>query len=182
MPDAALAIDDVATAPRFDSTAMVDVVFLMIVFFAAIDFRVLEAKVDAFLPRDDGGNSHWEPPQPLLVDVQLLAAGTSAPDRRHTPFTPDGRRPRSLLTGHRVAWRIAGRSFDDLDTAVAELRRIACDPGQQVHRRIDGPLEPMQSIVSGYTGTTYEDVMRAADACRCAGFREIEYALGLEPR
>ncbi len=65
-------------------TAMIDVVFLLLIFFmCASKFRVLEQRLDAFLPR--GGPGRPPPPirpirEPLVIKVYTLK---SAPGRPH---------------------------------------------------------------------------------------------------
>ena len=63
------------THAEVDMTPMIDVVFLMIIFFLCIDFRVLEAKLPAFLPRDRGGSLTADPIEQLSVRVHRVAEG-----------------------------------------------------------------------------------------------------------
>ncbi len=52
-------------------TSMIDVVFLLLIFFmCASKFRVLEQRLDAFLPK--GGREWVDPPPPPPKDVDLI--------------------------------------------------------------------------------------------------------------
>ena len=47
---------------------MIDVVFLLIIFFLCIDFKILEAKLPAYLPKDKGSaTTEMEPIEQLPV-------------------------------------------------------------------------------------------------------------------
>lgn len=168
---------------RSDMTPMIDVVFLMIVFFVCIDFRVLEAKLPAFLPRDRGsGPTLVEPEEQLAVRVHVTAPGTATPSpaaNREGIDPATGRPARYRLHGHRVAWEIGPRRFDDLAAAAHELARIASDPRNQVLDPRTGERRPIACVVEGLRGSRYDDVAKAADACRAAGFTAIHFGGGM---
>ncbi|HIE72446.1 MAG TPA: hypothetical protein EYP98_21025, partial [Planctomycetes bacterium] len=66
---------------KMDMTPMIDVVFLLIVFFICIEFKVLESKLDAFLPADKGARpTRVEPENQLVVRVHLEQRGTQVQD------------------------------------------------------------------------------------------------------
>lgn len=162
---------------RADTTPMIDVVFLMIVFFVCIDFRVLEAKLPAFLPKDHGVGSHRvEPQEQLVVRVHTVARG----ERHHTDgdagsTNASGRPARFQLRGHRVAWQIGPRTFDELHLVQQELQRLAADPGSLVPDPATGGRKRVRCVVEGDGDTCYADIATAADACHAAGFGEIEF-------
>lgn len=88
---AARAHDD----PAPDMTSMIDVVFLVIVFFLCLDFRNCEAKVPAYLPCDRSvGPTKFEPVPQLSVQVRVREQGRRVyPDggaEGHDPW-PAGR-------------------------------------------------------------------------------------------
>jgi biopolymer transport protein ExbD len=169
---------------KADTTPMIDVVFLMIVFFVCIDFRVLEAKLPALLPLDRGGSPDLvEPQRQLVVRVHVTAPGTMVPTGAADANGVDaatGRPPRHRLEGHRVAWEIGPRRFDDLGAARAELARIAADPANHVADRDTGARGPMDCVVEAMRGACYEDVARTTDACHAAGFPRIHFGGGLD--
>lgn len=165
-------------------TPMVDVVFLLIVFFLCIDFKTLEAKLPAFLPRDHGsGRALAEPEEQLLVRVHVTSPGTRVPTAStdgHDLDPATGRPARYRLDGHRVAWEVGPKRFDDLAAAAAELARIAADPQNHVVDRATGERRPIPCIVDGLRGSCYDDVARAADACRASGFTTIQFGSGTD--
>lgn len=164
-------------------TPMIDVVFLMIVFFVCIDFRVLEAKLPAFLPHDRGsGPSIVKPEEQLALRIHVTAPGTrtSAPGVNPDGLDPTTGRPaRFRLHDHRVAWEIGPRRFDDLEAARLELARIAKDPSLHVVDPTTGDRQPIALVVEGMRGSRYDDIARAADACRAAGFTRIHFGGGM---
>jgi biopolymer transport protein ExbD len=67
-------------------TPMIDISFLMIIFFMCLPFKTLEGKLQAFLPTDKGINpTPEEPPIEIKVSVHIVArkelAGTYGPPR-----------------------------------------------------------------------------------------------------
>ncbi len=178
-----LALDLSGDEVKPDMTPMIDVVFLLIVFFLCIDFRVLEAKLPAFLPRDRGsGTQRVEPKDELAVRVHVTEPGTKVLARAADPNGIDpatGRAARFRLDGHRVAWQIGPRHFHDLAAAQAELKRIADDPDNHVLHPDGGEYGPIACVVEGLRGTCCHDVAQAADACRAAGFTRIHFGGGL---
>ena len=163
--------------PRLDMTPMIDVVFLMIVFFACIDFRVLEAKLEARLPRDVVSHGSVPPQEQLTVSVYVVAPGTPTWGGRK------GAGARYELTGHRVAWQIGGRSGLDQQQAVAELTRIASDPQLRVPDvRKPGRRRQLPVIVEGWPDSRYDDMARTGDMCRAAGFADVQFGGGMGPR
>jgi biopolymer transport protein ExbD len=74
------ALDDAQEEAKADMTPMIDVVFLMIIFFICIEFKVLESKLDAFLPTDKGSQSTVvEPEEQLAIKIHVEAKGTATP-------------------------------------------------------------------------------------------------------
>ena len=71
------AIDDAQEEAKADMTPMIDVVFLMIIFFICIEFKVLESKLNAFLPTDKGSQSTVvEPEEQLSIKIHVESKGT----------------------------------------------------------------------------------------------------------
>jgi len=153
-------------------TPMIDVVFLLIVFFLCIDFKVLESKLDAFLPTDRGGSpTIVQPEEQLVVRVHVDQPGTAIKDpKRPTRFK---------LEGHKVRLEIGPNVCRSLAASEQELVRVASDPSSQIPDRETGGRKLMSCVVEGYPGTRYDDIARAADLCRAAGFDDIHFGGGL---
>ncbi|MBL9076659.1 MAG: biopolymer transporter ExbD [Planctomycetes bacterium] len=179
MPDRTAA--DLAEA-KSDPTPMIDVVFLMIVFFVCLDFRVLEAKLPAYLPKDAGSRHSPAPPQPqLVVRVHVDRPGTAVFRHGFGAGTIDpatGRPARYTLTGHTARWEVGPRRFTDPAAARRELERIAADPDSMVPDPRTGTRQLLRCVVEATPGVRYADVAAATDACHAAGFRDITFAGG----
>jgi len=176
------ALDDVQEEVKPDMTPMIDVVFLMIIFFICIDFKVLESKLAAYLPKDKGSQSTVvEPQEQLSVKVYVENEGNKAYDRggagQIDPAT--GRPYRFKLENHRAKWEVGPKPLYSLADVKAELTRIANDPSSQVPDKETGGKKLMSCVIEAYPGTFYEDVAKTTDACSAAGFKEINYGGGL---
>lgn len=177
------ALEDAQEEVKPDMTPMIDVVFLMIIFFICIDFKVLESKLPAYLPKDKGSQSTVvEPQEQLSVKIYVESAGT--------PVYPDGIGPgmvnpssgrlyRYKLVGHKVKWEVGPRPLYNIQDVKQELTRIANDPSSQVPDKETGGKKLMGCVVEAYPGTFYEDVAKTTDACNAAGFKEINFGGGL---
>ncbi len=177
------AIDDAQEEVKPDMTPMIDVVFLMIIFFICIDFKVLESKLPAFLPKDKGSQSTVvEPQEQLSVKIHVENPGTQKfPD--HAPsggINPNSNRPyRFALLNHKVKWEVGPRPLHTIEDVKAELERIAKDPNSQVPDKEKGGTKLMSCVIEPYPGACYEDVAKTTDACKAAGFNDINFGGGL---
>lgn len=163
---------------KADMTPMVDVVFLLIVFFLCIEFKVLESRLDAFLPADKGsGAGHADVPEELVVRVHVSSPGTvaSPPAGRRV----DGRPERQRLVGHRVRLEVGPVPCADLQEGARELARFAASPDSFVVDERTGARVRIPLVIEGYRGTRYDDIARTADACRAAGFDAITFSGGV---
>ena len=59
---------------KLELTPMIDMAFLIIIFFMCLPFKTLEGKLSAFLPTDKGINPiPQEPPNEIKVSVHIVA-------------------------------------------------------------------------------------------------------------
>ena len=177
------ALDDAQEEVKPDMTPMIDVVFLMIIFFICIDFKVLESKLDAFLPTDKGSqNTVVEPEEQLAIKIHVESAGTKKwPDgARDGAINPNTDRPyRFQLEGHRVKWEVGPKPLYSLADVRNELKRIALDPASMIPDKKTGGRKLMSCVIEAYPGTYYEDVAKTNDAANDAGFKEVNFGGGL---
>lgn len=161
-------LDDAQEEARMDMTPLIDVVFLLIIFFLCIDFRILEAKLPAWLPTDRGSiDVPQEPREQLRVKILVLDQGT----KTARPFQPE----RYLLEGHRVSYMVGPKAVQSLRELGTELDRIQPDSwvtGPQGRRQ----LMPVE--VEPGPGTVYADVAPTVDTILAAGFGDVHFGGG----
>lgn len=178
------AIDDAQEEVKSDMTPMIDVVFLMIIFFICIDFKVLESKLAAYLPKDKGSQSTVvEPMEQLAVKIYVESEGTKNYKGRTAGAVNDktDRPYRFVLENHRIKWEVGPKPLFKIEDVKRELERIAADPTSQVPDKETGGKKLMPCVIEAYPGTYYDDVAKTADACSTAGFIEINFGGGLGP-
>ena len=178
------ALDDAQEEAKADMTPMIDVVFLMIIFFICIEFKVLESKLDAFLPTDKGSQSTVvEPEEQLSIKIHVMEKGT--PDYSEyggkgiNPGT--GRPNRFALKGHKVKWEVGPKPLYSIAAVKEELVRIAESPSSMVPDKKTGGQKLMSCVIEAYPGTFYESVAKTNDAANAAGFTEVNFGGGLGP-
>ncbi|HEX5138008.1 MAG TPA: biopolymer transporter ExbD, partial [Planctomycetota bacterium] len=75
---------------EMNMTPMIDVSFLLIIFFICLPMKMLEGKIQAFLPTDKGINpTPTEPPLEIKVSVHIVARGEQP--TMYPPPAPAGR-------------------------------------------------------------------------------------------
>lgn len=179
------ALDDAQEEAKADMTPMIDVVFLMIIFFICIDFKVLESKLPAYLPKDKGSQTFKvEPQEQLSIKIYVEVAGSPEYPNGASrgSINPNTGRPyRFVLKGHKVRWEVGPKPLSNLADVEKELTKIAKDPNSQVKDEKTGGRKLMGCVIEAYPGTFYEDVAKTADAAHNAGFEEINFGGGLGP-
>ena len=178
------ALEDAQEEVKPDMTPMIDVVFLMIIFFICIDFKVLESKLPAYLPKDKGSNPNKvDPQEQLSIKVYVDKVGTPeypAGVDKNSVNINTGRAYRFKLKDHKIRWEVGPKPFGTLAEVEAELVRIAKDPNSQVaDDKHPGQKKLMSCVIEAYPGTFYDDVAKTADAAHNAKFEEINFGGGL---
>jgi biopolymer transport protein ExbD len=152
-----------------DLTPMIDVTFLLLIFFLCIEFRSLEAKLAAWLPLDHGRHSSQAQPTPML-HFRIFCD----PEKRGTEVWQPGAK-RFDLVGHEVRWELGAKDIRDEAMLAAELAKAVKE------RHADprtGRSRPSPVTVHAYEDVTYGDVARSVDLLKNAGFEKIDFAGG----
>ena len=171
--------DDAQKEAEMNMTPMIDVVFLLIIFFLCIDFRILEAKLPAYLPDNLGGSpAPAEPQEMVRIKIVCDSWGT----RTDRPFqqsrAPADRTYR--LLAHQVHYTVGPKRIEDLDELTTELRRIY--PEKLLTDPKTGEHKPIGVVIEPGTGATYGDVAPCVDAVISARFTDIHFGGGLGSR
>ncbi|MHC4846885.1 MAG: ExbD/TolR family protein [Planctomycetota bacterium] len=100
-----------------DLTPLIDIAFLILIFFMCLPFRSLDAKLDAHLPRSSGIHvEHDAQIHEFLIKIHILGR-----DER-TRSWGEGERVRAPS---RALYKFQnGRTTDDLDVVLAHIRRM----------------------------------------------------------
>jgi biopolymer transport protein ExbD len=148
---------------KMDMTPMIDVVFQLIIFFMVnIKYKVLEGRLDAFLPKDVGVNSSQaEPIEKAEITIRVVSAGEKR-DPLDTSKPWSGVK-RFEYVGRTLNYQIGPRKTADL----GELRRIL------VQLKRDDPER--KSTIDCRPGTVYADMIPVLDAAVDAGFTDITF-------
>ncbi len=147
-----------------DMTPMIDVTFQLLIFFMlTIEFKTLEGKLAAYLPKDVGVNQmDAEPKEKIEIKIKVITEGTKVnPHREGELWNGEGAfkygpdRVVSYSVGPRTT-----RSIEELRRRLIELYRA--DPEQP-------------ATVDSYPGTVYEDVVAILDVAILIGYTDITF-------
>ena len=167
--------DEVSKESEMDMTPMIDVVFLLIIFFLCIDFKVLEAKLPAYLPKDKGSQpEEVEPQEQLRIKIVCEQRGTE------TRRNPESKTSKAYyLVGHKVTFTVGAKKIETLEELKTELEEIYKDPEREVPDPKTGGKKKMSVVVEPGTDVVYGDVAPCVDAISTTGFRDINFGGGL---
>ena len=114
-----------------DLTPLIDIAFLILIFFMCLPFRTLDGKLAGFLPTERGITVEaFQPPERFLIKIHILGR-----DERLRDWGPGERVPAPT----RVLYKFeSGRVTDDLDEVASHIRRM---------KRAAAPLE--RTMVQG---------------------------------
>ena len=178
-------LDDAQDEAKMDMTPMIDAVFLLIIFFLCIDFKVLESKLAAYLPKDKGSqNERIQPQEQLPVQIVVTQVGTKTyrnVDGHSTWVDPRTDRVREAayqLVGHQIHWNVRPRTFYDSDKMLEALKKIRNDKTTWQKDKETGELKPLPVVIEPQVGARYGDVARTVDAVTAAEFKEINFGGG----
>ncbi|MDF1801196.1 MAG: biopolymer transporter ExbD [Planctomycetota bacterium] len=153
---------------RMEMTPMIDVTFLLLVFFmCTIKFKSLEGKLAAYLPDGEGvDTTPAEPINKLEVKVELVQAGqrvlASDPAQAWSPG--DGE---FALVGHEVRYHLGRQTF----AADAAGRAALVERLDTLHR-----TDPERPVVIRPGKVLHADVVLVLDACLEAGIEAISFS------
>jgi biopolymer transport protein ExbD len=90
-------------------TPLVDIAFLVLIFFMSLPLRRLDGKLGAFLPKDVGIEAPPAPPQPT-IEIRVLRRGDEHVYRlgQHTASDPKGLEPTLRALGAENRYEIYG--------------------------------------------------------------------------
>jgi biopolymer transport protein ExbD len=171
-------LDDASEEAKMDMTPMIDVVFLLIIFFLCIDFKILEAKLPAYLPKDVGSHTdEVEPQEKIRIKIVLDNWGTQVP----RPYQAATKKKKAFyLEGHEVHYTVGPKRVEDLAELKEELERIK--PDKYVTDPKTGKRDLVGVVVEPGSGTVYADVAPCVDMILTVGYKNINFGGGLGSR
>ncbi|GAB4154738.1 MAG: hypothetical protein Fur0037_23320 [Planctomycetota bacterium] len=176
-------VEEAMAEEKADMTPMIDAVFLMIIFFICIDFKILEAKLPAYLPKDKGSSSEKvEPQEQLSVKIFVENPGTKEPRiPGKVGYNPKTKRIYPFRRiGHTVYYQVGPERINSLQELKTRLSAIYDNKSTwQPDKEHPGQMKPIPIVVEPYPGTCYDDVAHAVDAVKSAKFEEVNFGGGL---
>jgi len=171
-------LDDASEEAKMDMTPMIDVVFLLIIFFLCIDFKILEAKLPAYLPKDIGSHTEQvEPQEKLRIKIVCEEWGTPI-DRPYQD--PNKKKKAYYLKGHKVRYTVGPKPVENLDDLKDELERLK--PDKWITDPKTGKRELVGVVVEPGSGAVYADVAPCVDVILTCGFTNVNFGGGLGSR
>jgi len=148
---------------KMEMTPMIDVTFLLLIFFlCTLKFKLLEGKLQAYLPKDVGVNqSEAEPKEKVEISIKLVAEGTRVDP--HDAAKPWGGKGRFDYIGRKVTYAVGPFKTEDLEALQTRLQKIyASDPERP-------------STIAALAGTVYGDVVPVLDRAVEVGYTDITF-------
>ncbi|MHC4939793.1 MAG: ExbD/TolR family protein [Planctomycetota bacterium] len=131
------------TAPEKEGanlTPLIDVAFLILIFFMCLPFRTLDAKLAAHLP-EEGFGPTGQPPQKFVIKVHILG-------RDEQPRIWGGR---EVPAPTRVLYRFeSGRVTADLEVVMAHIRKSKRAAEGLLHTVVRGEIKAAPRVQHKY--------------------------------
>ena len=143
---------------RLDMTPMIDVTFLLLVFFmCTLQFKTLEGKLSAYLPKEVGPQS-TPPPDVVIEDIEVVLEVIDPGTR----LTGAGIAPGRFVFGddRRLEYQVGPRRGTDLEFVRERLRAL---------RRA---APERQAVVAPQEGVVHAEVIELLDAMLDVGITE----------
>ncbi|QDU66663.1 ExbD/TolR family protein [Engelhardtia mirabilis] len=153
-----------ATKAEMEMTPMIDVTFLLLIFFmCTIKFKTLEGKLAAYLPKDVGVNtSKAEPIEKIEIKLTVTNEGSKLNAKGTGPYEGEGRY--KYGADRELSYSVGPVRF----STVAEVKdRLIV---------LYNPTDPRPVTIDPRKGVVYSDVVKVLDAAIQAKFREITFA------
>ena len=155
-----------------DMTPMIDVTFLLLIFFmCTLKFKTLEGKLAAYLPKDVGVNPEAiELRDPVEVTIRVLRPGTRlTPGPDEAPWDPGSGRRYEWSSDRELEYTVGPWSTRDMELLESRLQRVRRDLAEL-------PGDPPRATMATDAVTTTQDVMSALDRVIDAGFTDVTFA------
>ena len=150
---------------KLEMTSMIDVVFLLLIFFlCTLKFKTLEGKLAAYLPKDVGVNtSEAEEIEKVEIVIKVVAPGSKLDAYGKKPYDPLVDKRFSNGIDRRLSYQVGPRKMGDVIELQTRLTKI--------HKADD----ERPATIDSRPGTVYEDVVEVLDATLNAGFTQITF-------
>lgn len=161
-----------STESKLDMTPMIDVTFLLLIFFmCTLKFKTLEGKLSAFLPKDVGVNTTpAEPKEKIEIRMDVKSAGNKV-RANGAPYTDqdESDRMRFVYDDSRViTYSIGAKKTTDLMEVQNTLRAFyKQDPTRPA------TIDPRKDIITS-------DVVSLLDVALDIGFSDITFVGSFE--
>jgi biopolymer transport protein ExbD len=145
-----------------DMTPMIDVTFQLLIFFMlTIEFKTLEGKLAAYLPKDVGVNTtEAEPKEKIEIKVKVVKEGRKVDPHEGTPWAGEGP---FKYADRVVSYSVGPRTTQEIDELRLRLKELfRADPEQP-------------ATIDAYPGTVYEDVVTILDVAIQIGYTDITF-------
>lgn len=169
---------------EIDLTPLIDCFLMLIIFFSCMEFKSLESKLPAYLPKDVGAGKQYVAPQEKLnIKVICEEYGKELPRYPGRDYAP-GEYKNLRLEGHKIRWEVGAKKFgeDRIEEMLKELERLIKDKSKWVKDEKTNKDKPMTVVIEPQKDTTYGDVARTVDVVLKAGYEEVNFGGGMGAR
>lgn len=117
-----------------DLTPLIDIAFLILIFFLCLPFRTLDARLESHLPRNRGFRvDDFRPPEEMRIEVHILGR-----EERMRPWGTG----ESVPAPTRVLYRFEdGRTVDDTDKVLARIERLKREATRIGNVKVTGEIK-----------------------------------------
>ena len=129
---------------EMELTPMIDVAFLILIFFMCLPFKTLDGKLQAFLPTEKGLNPTPEkPPEPFWIKIHIV--GRNEKPRK---WGPNGELVVNMPT--EVKYRFGQNETEDLDVVSAYIKKMKRESQSVPDANLTGEIKAGHKVPHKY--------------------------------
>ena len=130
---------------KIELTPLIDVAFLILIFFMCLPFKTLDGKLQAFLPTDKGINPiEQDPVNEIMVSVHIVARKEEA----HR-FGPD-EKPLIVQMPTEVRYKFGDRETDDLNSILKWIDEARAAAKGTENSKVKGEIKAGHKVPHKY--------------------------------
>ena len=157
---------------KMEMTPMIDVTFLLLIFFlCSIKFKVLEGKLQTYLPKDVGVNT--TPAQTMLEKIDIRIIRTEDRAKRNLEEISEYRKwvGEGGWKERQVDIFLQGTKIKNLKELLLKLKEYR----KSIPAPTDGSDDELKMNLEAMNGVIYEDVIHVVDIALEAKFTSITF-------
>ncbi len=154
---------DYTDKAEMEMTPMIDVTFLLLIFFiCTLKFKTLEGRLAAYLPKDVGlGTQQSVPPDDIEVQLTVITPGTRLEPRGGAPWSELPGTRYTFAADREITYHVGPRRYSKLSQVAERLSELHQAAPQR------------KAVLAPGAGIVHDEVVKVLDRVLNSGISEV---------